>query len=1124
MFLSPVLTVHADDLEDSLNGSNTNIALTAGGAGVAVGYNLKAVNNDGLNGCNVGIAGDSKTVTFTVSTPNGVVASPNSLTFDSCTNSPVVTVTYTAAIGASGGSVTWSKSSSTGTVIGSFDTSLAGASVAVSAPAPTNTGPRVTVTDVIDGASYEIGSVPTAGCNVDDAEDTGESASPAITGSLNHGLGQQTVTCSYTDNGGLTGSASATYWIVDTGDPSISFVGTDPAANDRGWITSVPVTLTWDCADTGSGVQHSTVTQETSEQGSQSIAGTCTDWAGNEASDSQTIKVDSVAPLLSNMPDDLTVEATSADGAVADWEGPTATDNVDNSPTIDCNYQSGHTFPLGTTTVSCKARDDAGNESTTQKFTVTVGDTTAPTVDVPEDITTEAVGPEGAIVTYNNATAHDIVDGDLSATCSPASGATFPLGTTVVECTATDSADNVGSARFSITVADTTAPVLSLPVEVVAEATGPDGASVEFTVSANDLVDGNVGVACDAEPGDMFELGMTTVECSATDSRGNSASGSFMVTVADTTAPDLTVPSDQTVEATGSDGATVTFTASAFDIVDGEVTATCVPASGSTFTLGNTTVTCSATDAAGNIATATFGVKVQDTTPPTVTVPAAITVEATGATGAVATFETTASDIVDGTLTPECDYASGGTFPLGMTTVTCSAEDAAGNEAEESFSVTVVDTTPPTLSLPEDFSVEATGPNGAAVNFTAKAIDIVDGSVAVSCEPASGSILPLGDTTVECSATDESDNTANGSFTITVTDTTPPVVTVPDDIVAEATGPDGASVNFTATAADIVDGTIAVTCSPAAGSTFALGTTAVNCSATDAHGNTGSAGFTVTVRDTTPPAIVVPAGITAEATGPSGAAATYAVSASDLVDGTVMASCSPASGSTFALGATTVNCSATDAAGNSGSASFTVTVQDTTAPALNLPATMIVDPTSAAGAAVTYAASANDLVDGTVAVTCAPPSGSTFPANQTTQVNCSATDAHGNKATGSFQVTVRALMRKGFYQPVDMNGTINTVKAGSTVPLKFEVFAGTTELTDISVVKEIKVAKVNMSTTALTDEIETTATGGTGLRYDSTGGQFIYNWSTKGLASSQCYQLTLTLQDGSTIIANFKMK
>ena len=173
------------------------------------------------------------------------------------------------------------------------------------------------------------------------------------------------------------------------------------------------------------------------------------------------------------------------------------------------------------------------------------------------------------------------------------------------------------------------------------------------------------------------------------------------------------------------------------------------------------------------------------------------------------------------------------------------------------------------------------------------------------------------------------------------------MLNLPIDITAEATGPGGAVVNYTATATDDVDGPVPVTCSPASGSTFPLGPTTVNCSATDKAGSTRTGTFQVLVQDTTPPVISnVPADITAEATGPNGAAVTFGgATATDLVDGPVPVTYSPASGSTFPLGTTQVDMFAMDAHKNATHASFNVTVQDTTPPQLALPGDMTGRPT-----------------------------------------------------------------------------------------------------------------------------------------------------------------------------------
>ena len=509
-------------------------------------------------------------------------------------------------------------------------------------------------------------------------------------------------------------------------------------------------------------------------------------------------------------------------------------------------------------------------------------------------------------------------------------GGSFVEGNNQIMVCVTDQVGHQGCDTESL-VKDTTAPVLSLPSDFSAEATSIAGAVVTFTATANDVVDGPVAVACAPVSGSTFPLGETTVNCSSSDSLGHTANGNFKVTVVDTTAPVVTVPSNITREATGPGGAVVTFTVTASDLVDGARTPACAPPSGSTFPIGITTVNCSAADTRGNTGNGSFTVTVRDTTAPDVTVPSNIMTEATGPGGAVVTFTATASDIVAGVLTPTCIPASGSAFALGTTQVNCSATDGYGNTGNRSFTVTVMDTTRPVVTVPANIVTEATGSAGAVVTFTATAADIVDGALTPTCIPASGSTFAIGATTVNCSATDGHGNTGNNSFTVTVEDHTAPVVTVPENIVREAAGPSGAVVTFTVTAYDLFDGARPVTCAPASGSTFPITTTTVNCSATDGHGNTGNGSFTVTVQDTTPPT-VTSSNMTVEATGPAGAAVTFTVTASDIVDGARTPSCTPASGSTFPIATTTVNCSATDTRGNTGNGSFTVTVVDTTSP------------------------------------------------------------------------------------------------------------------------------------------------------------------------------------------------
>lgn len=269
----------------------------------------------------------------------------------------------------------------------------------------------------------------------------------------------------------------------------------------------------------------------------------------------------------------------------------------------------------------------------------------------------------------------------------------------------------------------------------------------------------------------------------ASDGRGGIAQKSILVTVKDTTAPVLSnVPADILAEATGASGATVSWTSpEATDLVEGDKTVTCAPASGSTFAIGQTSVRCETFDSRGNGTLAIFAVTVRDTTAPVIAgMPAAVSKEATGPAGAMAMWTApTATDLVDGVLTVSCDRVSGGTFALGLTTVTCAVADRLGNRASATFTVTVADTTAPSLLVPPPFAltIEATGPAGAQITFNLTAPDAVSGTVPATCLPVNGTMFPIGVTTVTCSATDAAGNRATISFPYTVRDTTAPVMT-----------------------------------------------------------------------------------------------------------------------------------------------------------------------------------------------------------------------------------------------------------------------------------------------------------------------------------------------------------
>jgi HYR domain len=465
------------------------------------------------------------------------------------------------------------------------------------------------------------------------------------------------------------------------------------------------------------------------------------------------------APPLIAYTEFLFEEATSANGAVVNFD-VTAQNQDGTAVDVSCSPAFGRSFPMGQTTVSCSASNEFG--TSTAEIYVIVADTTNPVIVVPDDIVTT-----NAVVSYE-VSAVDNIDGAVPVNCTPESGATFPDGITQVICTAMDSSFNVGVNSFKVELPGGL-PVITMPPDVTVDS--PDGGRVVVPWEAT--ATNNASIFCDYFNGDEFYPGVTVVTCTATNFRG-SDTGSFTVTVNDLTAPVpvITVPADITAEATGPNGAAVSFSVTA---TNGGIVA-CTPSSGSTFALGETTVNCTATNVNGSDSDS-FKVTVVDTTAPTLSLPADITAEATGPNGAVVAFAAWGNDAVSGLFAAQCVPASGSVFAIGTTTVSCTATDAAGNSsAPGTFNVTVRDTTPPTLSLPANITKEATGAAGAVVTYTATASDIVDGNVAVQCSPASGSTFALGTTTVNCSATDARNNSSSGSFTVTVRDTTPPQI------------------------------------------------------------------------------------------------------------------------------------------------------------------------------------------------------------------------------------------------------------------------------------------------------------------------------------------------------------
>ncbi|MFY9557090.1 MAG: HYR domain-containing protein [Blastocatellia bacterium] len=346
--------------------------------------------------------------------------------------------------------------------------------------------------------------------------------------------------------------------------------------------------------------------------------------------------------------------------------------------------------------------------------------------------------------------------------------------------------------------------------------------------------------------------------------------------------------------------------------------------------------------------TATCGGNLTTTSPSTITL-AGASIAANGTCTFSVTVTGTTSGVKNNT-TGNVTSTNGGT----------------GNTA--SASVTVG--TPPTITCPPSPVTANAAPNQcqATVTFTVTATGVPDPTV--TCTPPSGSVFPVGDTTVNCNATNGIPPDASCSFTVRVNDTQPPVITCPPNKTV-STDPNVCSAVVTYDPPIVTDNcpcgnnptkkkaklgiqaACMPVCTPASGSTFQKGTTTVTCNVSDAAGNSASCTFTVTVNDTQPPAFpngcIAPINATASAACPFASSAVVSFSnpaASDNCPG-VTVSCNPPSGSMFPVGTTTVTCTATDTSGNTATCTTSVTVfglclQDDSSPG----SVVLVDPVS----------------------------------------------------------------------------------------------------------------------------------------------------------------------------------
>ncbi|HEY0742921.1 MAG TPA: HYR domain-containing protein [Chryseosolibacter sp.] len=742
--------------------------------------------------------------------------------------------------------------------------------------------------------------------------------------------------------------------------------------------------------------------------GTTTVTYTATDGAGNQATCSFNVIVKDVTkPVVTSCPSNISL-TTATCGAAVSWTPPTATDIC--GVTLTSNFAPGATFPVGTTAVTYTATDPSGN-SQTCTFNVTVVDNVLPVIAGCNTGTIQVIAPSNscnAVATWTLPTASDNCSVVLTSTHNP--GATFPVGMTDVTYTATDPSGNKTTCTFKVHVRDQTLPVFSgcIATPITVNATTACGATVNWTApTASDNC--SATVTSTHSPGTSFPIGTTLVTYTAEDPAGNIAQCTFNVVVIDNSAPIMSgCPANIQQSLTGAAcNVNVSWTPPTFTD-NCAVTVTSTHSPGDQFALGTTTVTYTAQDPSNNTKTCSFNVIVTDASPPVISnCPVDITLTASSSCNATATW--TAPTFTDNcSATMVGSHTPGQNFPVGSTTVTYTVKDGSNNQSTCSFKVTVVDSTLPVIqNCPTDITVAMDV--GACSKTVTWALPTASDncSVALTSNFPSGYNFPEGTTVVTYTAVDGSGNVATCSFNVIVRDQTLPVLlTTPSDISVTASASCSATADWAAPTFSDNCGPLTITSTHNPNTTFNLGETIVTYTAKDPSGNTTTSQFKVNVVDTTKPVISKCSGnIIASATEGCNASVTWAPpTASDNCQVTMTSTHQP--GATFPLGATVVTYTAMDAAGNSSTCSFTVSVVDDTAPVFtNCPTDLIVSAGSSCAAPATWTApSVSDCSDVITTSTHSP--GDIFPVGSTV-VTYIAKDLNGKIATCSFTVVVQ---------------------------------------------------------------------------------------------------------------------
>ena len=644
----------------------------------------------------------------------------------------------------------------------------------------------------------------------------------------------------------------------------------------------------------------------------------------------------------------------------------------------------------------------------TARITVN-GDFDLPVLSCPADMTVDNTTSEcQAATNFMPASATDACGTPVLSSDHPAGltgTGTFPVGVTTINYTATDQAGNTATCSFDITVVDAEAPTFTCPSDLTVSTseTGCTATANYDLPMATDNCDGSflATVFSGPAPGDAMVLGVNTVTLRAVDSQGNERLCSFDITVIDVQTPQITCPSNLSVECGQPAHYDLSMATDNCDS-DVQVVVTDGPASGSVLDPGTYTVELTATDDAGNERMCTFDIIVSDTQAPSIACPADIILTC----GQTLTYDLpTATDACSSEVAVgvQSGPLSGTTPAVGTYTVVLVATDDLGNAATCDFQVMVEDAGPPVLDCPADLTIAC----GGGVQYDLPAA--FDGctnqplTVTVVSGPEPNTVFPPGVYTVELETTDENSNQSTCTFQLTLeADTEGPIFDCLPGITLECGQP---IPEFDLpTAMDDCDGPVQVLYQgPAAGSTPSDDVT-VTLLAFDAANNQTTCTFTITVEDTTPP---VPDCSITQLTFECGELIGYPVTlATDICDGGIapVVTDGPMPGTPATVGMTTATLTYTDDSGNSAECLIEVTVEDTQPPTIFCPTDLVIN----CGIPLNYTLPpALDACGGTLMTTVVSgPLPNSTPDVGTYTVTLLAVDNSGNGSTCSFSVTV----------------------------------------------------------------------------------------------------------------------